>query len=84
MYYQYLMPQLYYYSQACGIDLGDSLVITGGYWGTGQKTVTEYTEDGQHKELPEMNTGRHYHGCSSFVDGANNIVSNSLLTQIIK
>ena len=63
----------YCYSYACSIDLGKSVVITGGY--NTEKTVTQYYEDGSFNELPQLITGRYYHGCSSYVDGNGNIVS---------
>ena len=62
------------YSYACSIDLGQTVVITGGKY-TMQK-VTEYNEDGQAKELPQLIRGRRNHGCSSYSDKVGNIVSN--------
>ena len=38
------------------------------------QTVTQYSEDGQGKELPQLKTGRLSHGCSSYTDHNNNIV----------
>ena len=63
----------YCYSAACSIDLGQSVVITGGYWTW--KTVTEYKEDGTYKELPKLITGRWFHGCASYIDTDQNIVN---------
>ena len=63
----------YCYSHACSIDLGQTVVITGGY--DNEKKVTEYNEDGQSKELPQLMTGRKLHGCSSYVDKDDNIVT---------
>ena len=71
---RYLMLQ-YCYRDACAIDMGETVIITGGEHT--KRKVTQYNEDGQHKELPELITGRRYHGCSSYVDSDNNIVSNS-------
>ena len=77
-YCQYLMLQ-YCYSRACAIDMGQTVIITGGYYA--KRKVTEYNEDRLHKELPELITGRRYHGCSSFVDSDMNIVCNSFSQQ---
>ena len=66
----------YCYSAACAIDMGQTVIITGG-WNT-MKKVTQYNEDGLHKELPELITGRRYHGCSSYVNSDKNIVKATL------
>ena len=63
----------YCYSYVCAIDLGQSVVITGGEYT--MKIVTQYYEDGSFNELPQLITGRYWHGCSSYVDGNGNIVS---------
>ena len=63
----------YCYSNACALDLGQTVIITGGA-GTNWK-VTEYNEDGQAKELPQLITGRYNHGCSSYIDKDGNIVT---------
>ena len=68
----------YCYSNACSIDLGQSVVITGGYK-NGRK-VTEYNEDGKTRELPELIRSRDQHGCASYMDEDDNIVSRQHLT----
>ena len=65
----------YCYSRACTIDLGQSVVITGGWDLDPEKIVTQYYEDGSFNELPQLITGRYWHGCSSYVDGNGNVVS---------
>ena len=55
------------------MDLGDSVVITGG-WET-NKLVTQYFEDGSHKELKQLNYARVGHGCSYYVDANQNKVN---------
>ena len=55
--------------------MGQTVIITGGV--NTERKVTQYNEDGQHKELPELISGRYEHGCSSFVDSSSYIVSNS-------
>ena len=59
---------------ACSIDLGQTVVITGGDYS--MRKVTEYDEDGQHTELAQLITGRRSHGCSSFSDKDGNNVIN--------
>ena len=63
----------YCYSKACSIDLGQTVIITGGYKTI--RKVTEYNEDGQAKDLPQLIRGRRNHGCSSYSDKVGNIVS---------
>ena len=69
---QFQMLPYYCYSYACAIDLGQTVVITGGHWT--MRRVTEYNEDGQTKELPKLDRGRRSHGCASYVDKENRIV----------
>ena len=54
------------------MDLGDSVVITGGWT---SKLVTQYFEDGSHKELKQLNHARDSHGCSYYVDSNQNKVN---------
>ena len=53
-------------SAACGIDLGDNYIVTGGY-GT-YNTVAMFSEAGFVKYLPNLKTSRYRHACTSFVD----------------
>ena len=62
------MHCLYISSRACLIDFGDTFVITGGYPGT--STVTHYNSSGHLGDLAPLNTGRYYHGCSSYTDSS--------------
>ena len=57
---------------ACGIDLGTSYVVTGG---DSHKRVTQYSLTGEVTELPDLNTGRKDHACSSFVNAEGVTVS---------
>merc|ERR1711988_132841 len=62
---------LYYTKDACGIDLGTSYVVTGGYdskGGMSLQRVTQYSLTGEMTELPDLNTGRYQHACSHFVN----------------
>ena len=78
-----LSLQLYnisYCSSACGIDLGDSYVVTGG-WHSPQK-VTQYTLTYEVTYLADLRQGRHYHACTSFID--DNGVTVSSIVNIMK
>ena len=61
----------YCYRYGCSIDLGQSVVITGG---ASMRTVTQYKEDGDYTQMPQLITGRYYHGCSSYTDSDSNMV----------
>ena len=55
---------------ACAINLGSSVVITGGVeynnpFGT-IPTVSQYNEAGWVRDLPDLLQGRYWHGCSSY------------------
>ena len=54
-----------YCSDACSINLGSSVILTGGYYLPNR--VSEYSESGFTKDLPELQHGRvGQHGCSYF------------------
>ena len=53
------------FSAACGLEIDDKLVVTGGQ--LSKTKVTEYTEDGAVTYLPSLKTGRYAHACSKFV-----------------
>ena len=54
-----------YCSDACSINLGSSVILTGGYYLP--KRVSEYSESGFTQDLPELQHGRvGQHGCSYF------------------
>ena len=57
---------LHYCSAACGIDLGDSYVVTGGEYS--QKTVAQYSLTGEVTYLADLQQGRYSHACTSFID----------------
>ena len=64
-------------SYACGIDLGDRYVVTGGYNGSTYQTVAQYTVTGDVTYLAELQTGRYWHACSKFLDDYGELVSIS-------
>ena len=78
-----LSLQLYnisFCSSACGIDLGDSYVVTGGEYSL--QRVTQYSLTGEVTYLADLQQGRFYHACTSFID--DNGVTVSLLVNIMK
>ena len=78
-----LSLQLYnisYCSAACGIDLGDSYVVTGGYYSL--QRVTQYSLTGEVTYLADLQQGRYGHACTSFID--DNGVTVSLVVNIMK
>ena len=60
-------------SLACGIDLGEYFVVTGGGY-PDMDTVTLYSEAGFVKDLARLKQGRYKHACSKFVDEIGNNV----------
>ena len=70
---------LYYCSAACGIDLGNSYVVTGGYWSL--QTVAQFSLSGEVTYLADLQQGRYWHACTSFIDDNGDTVS--LLANII-
>ena len=78
-----LSLQLYtisYCSAACGIDLGDSYVVTGGL--SSQQRVAQYSLTGEVTYLADLQQGRWGHACTSFID--DNGVTVSLVVNIMK
>ena len=64
----YFFNHIIYCSLACAINLGTTVIITGG--STAPYTgVTEYNEEGYVRSLPPLQQGRYTHGCSFFHDG---------------
>ena len=78
-----LSLQLYnisYCSAACGIDLGDSYVVTGG--GYSRQKTAQYSPSGEVTYLADLQQGRYDHACTSFIDV--NGVTVSLVVNIMK
>ena len=65
------------FRDACAIDMGDSVILTGGYYS--ETKVTKLRVDGSYTELPELNTGRDSHGCASYADEYGNKVNLCIL-----
>ena len=66
-----MTSNLYYFSAACGIDLGDSYVVTGGMATGGEyslQRVAQYSLTGEVTYLADLQQGRSYHACTSFID----------------
>ena len=49
---------------ACSINLGSTVILTGGY--DSPNRVSEYSETGFTRDLPQLLQGRTSHGCSYF------------------
>ena len=62
------------FRQACGIDLGDKFVVTGGFFS--KNKVAQYTEAGAVSYLPSFMTGRYDHACSKFINVDGDTVSS--------
>ena len=63
---------------ACGIDLGDTFVVTGGNDGSTKQTVAQYTEDGTMTYLTQLQTGRWGHACAKYINEDGETVSTKL------
>ena len=70
-----------YCRSACGIDLGDTYVVTGGRYS--KETVAKYSLTGEVTYLPSnLQHGRWGHACTSFKDDYG--VTVSLVVNIMK
>ena len=63
-----------YFSRACTIELGDTVVMTGGMVGNGTEAVyipgsrvQVYNIDGDGERLPDINTARLSHACGHYI-----------------
>ena len=61
-----MLSNLYYCSWACGIDLNDSYVVTGGFYS--RQRVAQYSLAGEVTYLADLQQGRYRHACTSFID----------------
>jgi len=63
---------------ACGIEVGDHYVVTGGRDGSAPgyalSTVANYSQSGLVEYLPSLNTRRFSHACSSFISDSGETV----------
>ena len=75
-------------SYGCGIDLGESYILTGGRVWTGatwvpHSKVSNYSTTGWTEDLPDLNIARAYHACSFYTtDSGDNVGFTSILQQI--
>ena len=51
---------------ACVINLGSTMLVTGGGTNDTFTRVVQYSETGYVRDLPRLNHARYYHGCSYF------------------
>ena len=68
------MLKYYYSSYACAINLGSSVILTGGR--DTLTRVSQYNETGWEKDLPTLQTGRRNHGCAYFNNNAGSKVGS--------
>lgn len=66
---------------ACGIEMDDKFVVTGGY--NSVEKVTEFTEAGAVKYMRNLKTGRYWHACSKFVNVDGDTVSSLISVEYI-
>ena len=72
-------------SDACGIDLGESYILTAGNVWTGSSwvydsKVSNYSTTGWTEDLPDLNIARRYHACSFYTtDSGDNVGFTSIL-----
>ena len=62
-------------SDACAIELGDTVVVTGGQWSASRVQV--YSVSGPQEELPNMLAPRYGHACGLFVNSDQQTVSSN-------
>ena len=67
-------------SEACSIDLKDTVVVSGGCC-IAIASVHVYNIYGHHEQLPDMLTARYHHGCAQYVDSENRVVSIPIMWQ---
>ena len=78
-----ILSNVYYSSDACGIDLGDRYVVNGGlYSNKVLQKVAQYSLSGEVTYLADLQQGRYRHACTSFID--DNGVTVSLVVNIMK
>ena len=65
----------------CNYDVSNTVVLTGGKpegSAFNFKRAIRYNRNGDATDLPDMNEGRIYHGCSGFVNADNEMVNKTL------
>ena len=63
------------HTNACGIGLMDTVVVTGGGIVYIKSTVVVYNTIGMVEQLPDLRTPRRDHACGHYVDSNNHVVS---------
>ena len=67
---------LYYYSAACGVEVDDKFVITGGWdHGRALNSVVRYNPQGESEVLPSLTVARWGHACAGYLNGDGERVS---------
>ena len=69
---------IFTFSWACGIELGDRVVVTGGTSSVTLVTIATvqvYTLSGAQEQLPSLQTPRRNHACAHYLDSQDRVVS---------
>ena len=72
----FIITEIFHWSSACGINLGSSVIITGGRYSLTK--VTEYNEEGFVRYLPSLQQTRYQHGCSYYVNEGTKVDNNKI------
>ena len=67
------MTTILFYSRACAIPDGESVVLTGGEKGIIRSKVSRYNKDGWMEDLADLNMGRWGHGCAGYKRGSGQV-----------
>ena len=81
-----IVYMLFIFSWACGIELEDRVVVTGGvgWWdGLPRATVQVYTSEGPQEQLPSLLTSRDGHACAHYLDNQDRVVSITCICNIV-
>ena len=63
------------HTNACGIGMMDTVVVSGGGVVSSKSTVVVYNTSGMVEQLPNLRTPRRDHACGHYVDSNNQVVS---------
>ena len=67
-------PLLLLFSRACGITVGNKVIVIGGQ--DSLNSVRVYNESGLVENLPDINTGRYASACSYYLDNEGQMVNH--------
>ena len=68
-------------SRACSVNLGETVLLTGGFKSAGR--VSLYSQTGFLSDLPQLEEGRWYHGCTFYHDDqGTKVLTSNIIFQI--